>query len=154
MHPGMKGLLTAGGIFGLIWVVSAITAPRNSVEMEPRGAGSFESHFRNYFEVAKLILSLAVGSIVLLIGYLEFLTKEGSPRVAAIQAVLAPPLVLLACSVVFGAVFLGSLAERYESFTHGQPYTRFRYSLNVALGFSCLVSFSLGYVWLALGLMR
>jgi len=154
MLTGTSGLIAAATVFIVAWTISYKTTPRGSFEMEPRGPGSFEPHFSNYVSTTKLIISLAAGSIILMVSYLEVLAKQGADRVSFTRMAVASPLVLLACSIVFGVLFMGMLARSYEGFIHGQPYTRLSYSLNVALGFSTLISFSLGYLWLAFGLVQ
>jgi hypothetical protein len=42
------------------------------------------------------------------------------------------------------------LIYNYEEHRHGNPHTRFGYSLSLSLGFSSLACFCIGYVWLIL----
>jgi hypothetical protein len=64
------------------------------------------------------------------------------------------PLVLLAMSVVWLVLFISCTTFFYEDWLHHpQVYTHRRYRLVVALGFSGLLSFAAGYVWLAFALM-
>ena len=146
--PGVPGLVVGLLVFAVLWLIAYYAVGQGPFEMEPRGPGSFEPHLRNYVEIAKLIISLAVGSIVLLAG-------TGLFRGAGLLPwVFASPLVLLALSVVFSVVFMSLLVHGYESFLHEHPHTRFRYSLHVALGFSALLCFSVGYLWLAFRLVQ
>jgi len=38
----------------------------------------------------------------------------------------------------------------YEGVLHGSPYTALQYAINETLGFSTLLCFALGYLWLIL----
>jgi hypothetical protein len=66
----------------------------------------------------------------------------------------ATPLLLLGWCVVFGIGFMVWLIFHYEDYQHGNPHTRFAYSLSETFGFSSLVCFGVGYVWLIIAVTR
>ena len=69
-----------------------------------------------------------------------------------VQDAVAWPLVWLAFSVLYMVLQLVSVSTCYESYLHSKErdtYGRGWYSLSLALGFSGLVCFSGGYLWLA-----
>jgi len=49
---------------------------------------------------------------------------------------------------MYGVLFMVMRIFNYEEFLHHNNYTRTRYVRNQALGFSALVCFCLGYLWL------
>ena len=104
--------------------------------------GSFEARLANYVRAVEYLLGLATGSIVLLVGS-SALHPNGR-----IPWVFASPLIVLGFCVVYGVLFMVLLIFDYEEFLHHNNYTRTRYVLNQGLGFSALVCFCLGYVWL------
>ena len=63
-------------------------------------------------------------------------------------------LILLALSVPGAVMFLVLLVRAYESYQHDKnSYTATAYSLNGALGFSGLICFAFGCLWLAFRLV-
>lgn len=148
MHlaPGVPGLLTGIAVFLVLWLSACLRVKGESFNFEPRGEGSFQPLLQSYTWLAQYIIGLATSSIVLLAGTSLF--KSGGK----LPWVYASPLVLPSLSVIYGVAFMGMLFYNFESFQHDQPYTRFAYTRNTALGFSCLICFASGYLWLALSL--
>ena len=108
--------------------------------------GNF-TRFRFYLDLAKFILGLAAGSIVLLVGSSAFHSNGRLPEA------FASPLFLLGLSIVYGILFMLFLVFNYEHLpSRGwfSSYTRFRYARNQALGFGSLSCFCVGYAWLIL----
>ncbi len=136
--------------FSLWFLLFRSLDPQATYEMEPKGR-SFEPLLSRYFDIAKVAISLAVGSIALLTGYVGFVMQSKPELLPAVQGAVAWPLPLLAFSVLYGVFFLVSLARSFETYLHfPDSYTRFWYSLNQALGFSGLICFALGYLTLAI----
>src|SRR5437868_6077797 len=69
--PGVRGLLTAVGIFLVLYIWECFAIPRDTYQFEPRGAGSFEPSLARYSRLTEFIVSLATGSIVVLAGILR-----------------------------------------------------------------------------------
>lgn len=97
---------------------------------------TFEPHLKNYIDVMKLLVTIAAASIAF--GGIQ------DNRTGVLAAKL-----ILAFSILYGVVFSGLLQFFYDEYTQNvHAYTRFRYSLIEALGFSALVCFIVGYfVW-------
>jgi len=96
------GLLPAPAIVLLVWI-NRYRARRSggNYNLEPQGrAGAFEPLLQKYLRLAELIISLATGSIVLLIGSSFLHGRDGR-----LPPYYAPPLLVLATSVLT-AVFL------------------------------------------------
>ena len=146
----MRGCLTGIGIFGLLYLAAwrLIKALPNGYTFEPQGRpGSFEPILARYSKLAELIIGLATSSIVLLAGSSVFRSAGKLPKA------YGSPLVLLAVSVIWGVVWLAWTNYHYESWQHQETYSHHRYRLSVAFGFSGLLCFAVGYVWLGFALV-
>lgn len=148
LRPGTSGLLVGVGIFLLIWIIAHWRTPEGSYHFDAHGQkGSFEKLLSLYLRVAEVIVGLASGSIVLLVGSSAFRTSGRLPWV------FASPLFILAFCVLYGILFMLFEILNYEGYRHqgAQSYTRFRYARNQALGISTLLCFVIGYfalVWM------
>jgi hypothetical protein len=101
---------------------------------------TFNSHLKNYIGVVKLLLTVAAASIA-------FGTDQHSRTGVFIAKII------LAFSILYGAVFGALLQFFYENYAQNvRSYTRLRYSLIQALGFSSLACFIAGYLWWAFNL--
>jgi hypothetical protein len=146
-YPGIYGLVV--GILmvpALWWIIWIFLAP-GPFSMDIRGEkGSLVPLLTMYVDIAKFVIGLASTSIALLVGSATFRTTGTA---GPILSVFASPLFLLALSIVWGVCFMSFLTLDYEAYRHNEwPYTRFRYSRNQAFGFSSLICFALGYLWL------
>jgi len=106
--------------------------------------GSFEPRLAYYVRAVEYLLGLATGSIVLLVGS-SALNRNGT-----LPWVFASPLIVLGFCVVYGVLFMVLMIFNYEEFLHHNNYTRTRYVMSQGLGFSALVCFCLGYLWLVI----
>jgi len=97
--------------------------------------GTFESHMKNYVSVMNLLITVAAASIAF--------GATSIPKKVVIAKIF------LGFAVLYGVVFSGLLQYFYDEYSQNvRAYTRFRYSLIQALGFSALVCFIIGYlVW-------
>ncbi|HYL65230.1 MAG TPA: hypothetical protein VE077_21655 [Candidatus Methylomirabilis sp.] len=145
---GVRGLLVSVGIFLVLCVWEWFAIPRGAYTFEPRGPGSFEPTLVRYSRLTEFIVGLATGSIVLLAGTSMYRSNGRLPQL------YGSPLTLLAMSVVWLVLFISCTTFFYEDWLHHpQNQTHRRYRLSVAFGFSGLLSFAVGYVWLAFALM-
>lgn len=130
------------GVFVALFVLAWLASPAPAFQFE-RADGEFEKLLAAYLDVAKFIISLAAGGIVLVISSSALASAKKLPMA------FASPLFLLAMSVFYGIIFMPFLVLNYESFKQRtSPYTRFKYVRNQALGFSALACFCIGYGWL------
>jgi hypothetical protein len=141
---GFYGIVVGIVVLGALWLLIWIKLNGTEFHFDAQGKeGSFESVLSNYLDLAKFVLGLASGSIVLLVGSATFRDK------GYLLTSFAAPLYLLALSIIYGIVFMSFIVLNYEGYRHKtQPYTRFRYSRNMAFGFGCLSCFAIGYAWL------
>jgi hypothetical protein len=89
------------------------------------------------------MIGLATSSIVLLVGS-SALNGQGGH----LPWFYASPLYLLAFSVLYGIAFSAWLTFHYEMYQHDRRHSRTQYALCETLGFSSLLCFLCGYVWL------
>ena len=146
MYTGVLiGVAVGIGVFVVIWVILEFrTAKFDSFTFEPAD-GFFEKILAIYLDIAKFIIGLAAGGIVLIIGS----SALGSSK--RLPPVYASPLFILAMSVFFGITFMPLLVLNYEAFKHKtSPYARWQYIRNRAMGYSSLTCFCIGYGWLIL----
>ena len=74
LFPGFPGIATAAGLFALIWLVIYLKSRGTPVVFDPGGKhGEFGKRLLPmYLDITKFVLGLAAGSIVLLVGSLNF----------------------------------------------------------------------------------
>ena len=152
MHlvPGSAGLACGVLFFLAIWAMSYRTKSGGPFNFDPKGEkGAFEPFMAKYLRLAEFIIGLATGSIVLLVGS-SVLHGQGGH----LPWFYASPLLLLGSCVVYAVFFMVWLIFSYEDYRHDNPHTRFKYSLNEALGFSSLSCFVIGYLWLVFVVKR
>ena len=146
LFNGLWGVVTGLLIFGLTWLIVLFRTPGfSSFRFDADGAGDFEKLLALYIDLAKFLLGLASGSIVLLVGS-SALHSTGS-----LPPSYAAPLFLLTLSIFYGVLFMAFLVVNYEDHRHhplADTYTRFRYTRNTALGGAMLGCFGAGYLWL------
>jgi zinc transporter ZupT len=146
LFPGFPGVATAVGLFALVWLIVYLKGRREPVAFDPRGKhGEFGKRLLPmYLDITKFVLGLAAGSIVLLVGSLNFNQSNGRSLKP-----FASPLFLVAMSIIYGVLFMILLALNYEHHLHHpNSYTRFQYTRNQSLGFGALVCFCISYIWL------
>ena len=143
--PGFYGIVVGLSLFPVIGLFTwRGTRGETLHRFDAQGEkGSFDTLLVNYLEIAKVILGLASGSIVLLVSSAAFHSTGLPPSFAS-------PLFLLALSILYGVFFMALIMLDFESRHHPQNNTfdRLRYARNHALGFSSLLCFSVGYAWL------
>jgi hypothetical protein len=150
--PGLWGIAVGIGLFFIVWLIAELGERREAFDFDPHGeTGAFEPLLANYLDIAKVVIGLASGSIVLLVGSTAFHSAGRLP------ASFASPLFLLALSILYGVFFMAFMMLHYEAYRHrkgNSTYSGRRYALNRAFGFSCLLCFCIGYLWLIVSVMR
>lgn len=143
MFPGALGIAIGVGIFSILFLI-AWRASQGSAFIFERDDGQFERLLAAYLDIAKFIVGLAAGGIVLVVS-----STAIASSMKKLPASYASPLFLLAMSVFYGVLFMPLLAVDYEAFKQRtRSYSKFRYVRNQALGFSTLACFCVGYGWL------
>jgi hypothetical protein len=115
-----------------------------SYYLDPKGKqGAFEPLLQKYLHLAEFTIGLATGSIVLLVGSSVLHGKDGR-----LPWFYRPPLLLLAGSVLLGLLFMAVLILSYEEWQHQDRHTPQAYATIEASGYSSLLIFVVGYLWL------
>jgi len=138
---GCSGIWVGIAVLIIMWGIAYWRLKKGPFDFDARGeAGTFEKLLTFYNDILKFILGLASGSIVLIVGLRK---SEQLP------SSFASPLFLLALSIIYGIICMIFLTTNYEGYRHKTaPYTRFKYSRNIAFGYSSFVCFFVGYAWL------
>ena len=140
--PGIFGVALGVGIFVATWCVVRWRTPADAYDFEPK-EGFFERILPIYLDIAKFIMGLAAGGIVLIVG------SSAVRSTGRLPVFYAAPLFLLAMSIFYGSLLMPLLVSDYEAFRHGtHTYSGPRYVRNQALGYSSIACFCLGYGWL------
>jgi hypothetical protein len=112
--------------------------------LDPNGEKSaFEPFLAKYLKLAETMIGLATGSIVLLIGSSALHGELGH-----VPKSYASPLFMLAISVLYGLLFSAWMTFHYENYQHDKKHSRRDYALSETLGFSGILCFIVGYMWL------
>jgi len=145
-HPfsGFSGSLTSLGILGGMWWFRITSKKYPAYNLGPGGdPRAYEPIMNRYIRLAEFMIGAASGSIVLIIGSSAFHGQGGR-----LPWFYASPLVMIAASVVYGIGFMACQVLTFEEILHGNPHTARQYALNETLGFSSLLCFIVGYIWL------
>lgn len=146
LFPGFSGSLTSLVILGVIWLFTRLTKKYSAYNLGPGGdPRAYEPLLNRYIRLAEFMIGAASGSIVLIVGSSALHGQGG--RLAWFYA---SPLILIAASVVYGISFMACQILTYEEVSHGNPHTANQYALNETLGFSALLCFVVGYIWLVI----
>lgn len=150
MFTGFTGLLTLGIVPLSVWGLAYSQRKFPSYNLDPKGKeGAFEPLLQKYLHLAEFTITLATGSIVLLVGSSVLHGADGH-----LPWFYASPLLILAGSVLFGVAFMAFLTLEYENVQHGNPHTAKGYALVETLGFTSLLLFVIGYFWLIVVVTR
>ena len=120
-------------------------------------SGDFGPHLQRYQDLAKLVITLSTGAIAFLINALMN-QKEPLSGIGA-RAVQVAPIVsgFFGAAIALLIAFMLLQTVWYEEYTHSlhhSTYKAWKYCLSNALGYTGLLSFLLGFVWLARNLFR
>ena len=127
-----------------MWCFRRATKKYATYNLGPGGnAKEYEPLMNRYIRLAEFMIGAASGSIVLIVGSSALHGQRGK-----LPWFYASPLLLIAASVVYGFGFMACQILTYEEVLHGNPHSASSYALNETLGFSSLVCFLAGYVWL------
>ena len=127
-----------------MWVNRLRSKQFGEYNLGPGGdPGAFEPILARYIRLTEFVIGLATGSIVLIVGS-STLHGQGSH----LPWYYASPLLLLGGSVSYGLLFMTKLLVTMENVLHGGRHTAFEYALSETFGFSSLICFLAGYIWL------
>src|ERR1039458_3119321 len=103
LFPGLPGIATALAVFAGLWLIIYRRTKGEHFAFDPGGAdGEFgKGLLPMYVDIAKFILGIAAGSIVLLVGSSSFNSQNARPLRA-----FAAPLFVVAMSIIYGVLFM------------------------------------------------
>jgi len=153
---GWRGI--AGGVAVLV-VTSCIVWIRVPKGYKPKfdkqnGKFDFLPFLSIYIDLAKFVVGLATGGIVLIVGASALGHSQPgtqapcAPVAPSLPDYLAAPLFLLATSIFYALTFMTLLTLNYEAYKLKKGHTRLQYIRNRVLAFSGLACFCVGYAWL------
>jgi hypothetical protein len=141
---GERAVITGSLIPPALWCVAFYTKKDVNFYLDANGKeGAFEPFLAKYLKLAEIMIGLATGSIVLLVGSSALHGEPGH-----VPKSYASPLFLLAFTVLYGLLFSVWMTFHYEMYQHDQKHPRWAYALSETLGFSGISCFVIGYVWL------
>jgi hypothetical protein len=142
--PGFSGSVTSIAVGIAMWCFRRATKKYATYNLGPGGdPRAYEPLLNRYLRLAEFVIGAATGSIVLIVGSSALHGQGGR-----LPWFFASPLILIAASVIYGIGFMACQVLTYEEVLHGNPHTASQYALNEMLGFSSLVCFIVGYIWL------
>lgn len=142
--PGFSGSACTISIGFAVWVNRRRAKTFQNYSLGPGGdPKAYEPILARYIRLAEFMIGLATGSIVLVVGSSALHGQGGH-----LPWFYASPLLLLGGSVIYGLLFMAAQLVTMEEVLHGNPHTAFTYALNETLGYSSLICFLTGYIWL------
>lgn len=120
-------------------------------------AGDFEPHCKRYQDLSKFAITLSGAAMAFLLSTLASDKPTPPPFTQKVRD--ASPIVFgfFGCCIAFLVFFMVLQTFWYEEYCHSpdhDTYTRWKYALNNTLAWTGLVSFALGFLWLAPNLFR
>ena len=144
LFPGASGLIVGMSVPVVLWIICYYTKKHELYNLDPKAIpGTFEPFLVKYLKVTEMIIGLATGSIVLLVGSSAFHGQSGR-----LPWFYASPLFLLALCVLYGLTFSVWMIFHYEDYQHFGRHSKAAYALCETLGFANLICFVAGYIWL------
>lgn len=146
LFPGFSGCAASIAILAVVWCYCRASKQHKTYNLGPGGgAKAYEPILGRYLRLAEFVIGVATGSIVLIVGSSAFHGRGGG-----LAWFFASPLLMIAASVVYGIAFMAYQILTFEEVSHGNPHTAMQYALNETLGFSSLLCFIAGYIWLVI----
>jgi len=132
--------------------------PKHNVDTRLSAAGDFGPHAQRYQDLAKLIITLSVGAVAFILNMLTTRNKNDySPFV--VNFIQAAPVIVgfFGCCIALLIGFMVTQSYWYEQYCHSpthSTYTRTKYAISMSFGWTGLLSFILGFGWLAANIFR
>jgi hypothetical protein len=144
LYSGFSGSVTAVAVGIAVWCVCRKFNVHENYKLGPSGdPRDYAPIMTKFLRLSEYMTGIATGSIVLIIGSSALHGQAGR-----LPWFYASPLILIAVSVIYGLSFMAAQILTYEHVLHGYPHTAAQYTLNEMLGYSSLICFVVGYLWL------
>jgi len=127
--------------------------PKHNHDLRLKDEGNdYEPHSKRYQDLAKLAITLSAAAIAFLINIVAS-DKPVAPKFAQRVEAVAPFVAgLFGACIALLVLFMVVQAVWYEEYCHSpdhSTYKRWKYALSTSLGYAGLLSFVLGFMWLA-----
>ena len=117
--------------------------------------GDFSSHSRRYFDIAKLVIALSSGAIAFLINTWANLKPPTTPFIQNLLGVTPIVVGFFGAAVALCIIFMVLQTVWYEEYCHAPDHSSYRawkYAVCNVCGYTGILSFVLGFAWLAANL--
>jgi hypothetical protein len=132
--------------------------PKHNDEPELKAeGGDYEPHSKRYQDLAKLAITLSAAAIAFLINVLVGDKPAATVFAQRIQQVAPIEFGFFGCCIACLVFFMVVQSVWYEEYSHSadhSTYKRWKYAASMSLGWTGLLSFVLGFLWLARNLFR
>lgn len=131
--------------------------PKHNVDERLKDAGDFEPHSKRYQDCAKLVIALSAAAIAFLINMMSNSKPPLSSFAQRVEAVAPIVVGFFAFSIASLIAFIVLQTVFYEQYCHSpdhSTYKRWKYALSSGLGWTGLISFVLGFIWIARNLFE
>jgi hypothetical protein len=147
LFPGSLGIAVSVGAFLILLFVFNRVTPEGPFDF----GKDFQTQLAVYLDIAKFVLGLAAGGIVLIVSASTLRINAVVPGASPprLPQAYASPMATLAMTIFYGVLFMAFLAYDFDvAKIDPNSYTRWKYVKNQTLGFSTLACFCIGYIWL------
>jgi len=131
--------------------------PKHNVDARLKDAGDYEPHSKRYQDLAKLAITLSGAAIGFLISILASDKPVASAFAQKVQFVAPIVSGFFGSCIALLVLFMVLQSVWYEQYCHSpdhSTYKRWKYALSTSLGWTGLLAFVLGFLWLARNLFR
>jgi hypothetical protein len=131
--------------------------PKHNVDARLKDAGDYEPHSKRYQDLAKLAITLSGAAIGFLISILASDKPIASAFAQKVQFVAPIVSGFFGSCIALLVLFMVLQSVWYEQYCHSpdhSAYKRWKYALSTSLGWTGLLAFVLGFLWLARNLFR
>jgi len=132
--------------------------PKHNVDPKLKAEnGDYEPHSKRYQELAKLAITLSAAAIAFLISFVASDKPAASAFSQKVQSVAPIVCGFFGSCIATLVLFMVLQAIWYEQYCHSadhSTYKRWKYALSTSLGWTGLLAFVLGFLWLARNLFR
>ena len=132
--------------------------PKHNVDQRLKEEhGDYEPHSKRYQELAKLAITLSAAAIAFLISIVASDKPLAPAFTLRIQMVAPIVCGFFGSSIALLVLFMVLQSVWYEEYCHSpdhSTYKRWKYAFSTSLGWTGLLSFVLGFLWLARNLFR
>jgi phosphate/sulfate permease len=132
--------------------------PKHNVDQKLKDEkGDYEPHSKRYQELAKLAITLsaaAIGFLISIVASDKPIAPVFSQRVQSVAPIVCGFFGFCIATLVLFMVLQSIWYEQYCHSPDHSSYKRWKYALSTSLGWTGLLSFVLGFLWLARNLFR